>query len=134
MSDANKVFLEKISKNLEKNGFPLKAVSFPLESLYENAHKCGANLNKILDSLQEHGVAHEKTTEKIIFKQALPNNDDIMSQFEGMDMDDVKRKSEQMMNDMPPEQLEYAKKMFENMDEKQRQELMEKAMKMFGGK
>ena len=38
------------------------------------------------------------------------------------------------MNDMPPEQLEYAKKMFENMDEKQRQELMEKAMKMFGGK
>ena len=39
MSDANSTFLEKIEKNLEKNGFPSKSVSFPLESLYEAAHK-----------------------------------------------------------------------------------------------
>ena len=49
-------------------------------------------------------------------------------------MDDVRAKSEQMMKDMPPEQLEYAKQMFANMSEQEKKDMMAKAMQMFGGK
>ena len=57
-----------------------------------------------------------------------------MKGFEGMDMDAVREKSEQMMKDMPPEQLEYAKQMFANMTEEEKKDMMAKAMQMFGGK
>ncbi len=134
MTDANQSFLEKIEKNLLKNGFPAKSVSFPLESLYEGAHKCGANLNKILETLSEKGISNEKTVEKIVFTKQDVFSDDVMEQFKGMDMDDVRSKSEQMMKDMPPEQLEYAKQMFSNMSEQEKKDMMAKAMQMFGSK
>ena len=134
MSDANSAFLEKIEKNLEKNGFPSKSVSFPLESLYEAAHKAGANLNKILELLTAKGIAHEKTVEKIVFSKKDMFSSDMLDQFKGMDMDSVREKSEQMMKDMPPEQLEYAKKMFANMSEQEKKDMMAKAMEMFGSK
>ena len=134
MSDNNLLFMEKIKSNLDKNGFPEKAVSFPLESLYEKAHNAGANLNKVLELLFEEGVINEKTTEKIVFSKKSLINDDILEGFKDLDMDDVRKKSERMMKDMPPEQLEQAKKMFENMSEAERQNLMAEAMKMFGKK
>ena len=59
---------------------------------------------------------------------------DMMDQFKGMNMDSVREKSEQMMKDMPPEQLEYAKKMFANMSEQEKKDMMAKAMEMFGSK
>ena len=80
------------------------------------------------------GIQNEKTVEKIIFTKKITSSDDIMSQFEGMNMDDVRAKSEQMMKDMPPEQLEYAKQMFANMSEQEKKDMMAKAMQMFGGK
>lgn len=132
MSDANNVFLEKIEKNLEKNGFPAKSVSFPMESLYEAAHKSSANLNKILESLDAKGVSNEKTVDKIIFSKKDMFSADMMEQFKGMDMDNVREKSEQMMNDMPPEQLEYAKQMFSKMSDEEKKDMMAKAMQMFG--
>ena len=134
MTTSNESFLEKIESNLKKNGFPERAVAFPLEKLYESAHEAGANLNKILEDLALKGIQNEKTVEKIIFTKKITSSDDIMSQFEGMNMDDVRAKSEQMMKDMPPEQLEYAKQMFANMSEQEKKDMMAKAMQMFGGK
>lgn len=134
MSDANNVFLEKIEKNLEKNGFPAKSVSFSMDSLYEAAHKSSANLNKILESLDAKGVSNEKTVDKIIFSKKDMFSADMMDQFKGMDMDNVRDKSEQMMNDMPPEQLEYAKQMFSKMSDEEKKDMMAKAMQMFGSK
>ena len=134
MTDKNTEFSEKIKRNLEKNGFPEKSVAFPLEKLYESAHEAGANLNKILDALSEQGIANEKSAEKITFSKKQIISDDIMKSFEGMDMDAVREKSEQMMKDMPPEQLEYAKQMFANMTEEEKKDMMAKAMQMFGGK
>ena len=65
-------FIELMMKNLTKNGFPTKKVSFGLETLYEIADNKGLSLNKVLDALAERGVAHSKTNEKIIFEQRAP--------------------------------------------------------------
>ena len=134
MADNNQAFLEKIEKNLEKNGFPSKAVSFPMESLYEAAHNSGANLNQILEKLDVKGISHEKSLEKIIFHPKSQAADDLLNAFDGMNMDELRAKSEEMMKGMPPEQLEYAKQMFANMSEEEKKDMMAKAMKMFGGK
>ena len=65
-------FIELMMKNLTKNGFPNKRVSFGLERLYELADDRDLSLNKVLDELVARGVAHNKTNEKIIFEQRAP--------------------------------------------------------------
>jgi hypothetical protein len=64
------VFIANIVKNLEKNGFPDKRVSLPLEKLYESAYNKGLNFNRVLEFLAEKDIQHEKTAEKIVFYSA----------------------------------------------------------------
>lgn len=58
-----------IKNTLSKNGFPQKAVALPLERLYEAAHRDGLNFNKVLSELAAAGIEHEKTSEKVIFRE-----------------------------------------------------------------
>ena len=46
-------FIVKIMSTLEKNGFPEKRVSLPLEKMYESAHAKGLNFNKVLEFLEK---------------------------------------------------------------------------------
>ena len=67
-------FVQTVIDNIKKNGFPEKKVAFGLEKLYEAAEKKGINFNKVLKTLDDIQIAHDKTTEKIIFypKPAAP--------------------------------------------------------------
>jgi hypothetical protein len=60
-------FVQSVIDNVKKNGFPDKKVAFPLEQMYEIAEKKGINFNKVLQTLDEIQIAHEKTPEKIVF-------------------------------------------------------------------
>ena len=60
-------FVQNVIDNIKRNGFPEKKVSFGLERLYDAAEHKGINLNKVLQTLDDIQIAHEKTPEKIIF-------------------------------------------------------------------
>lgn len=71
MSDPDQValelFVDTVVSNLEKNGYPGRRVSFPIERLYESAYAKGVNFNKVLELLAARGIGHEKTPEKVVF-------------------------------------------------------------------
>jgi hypothetical protein len=60
-------FVQNIIDNIKKNGFPERKVAFGLERLYDAAEKKGINLNRVLKTLDDIQIAHEKSPEKIIF-------------------------------------------------------------------
>ena len=66
-------FIELVMKNLEKNSFPQKRVSFDLELLYETAENKRLSLNNVLDEMRKRGVDHIKKGDKIIFFSDLTN-------------------------------------------------------------
>ena len=143
-------FVQTIIDNVKTNGFPDKKVAFPIEQLYEAAEKKSINLNKVLDTLDEIQIAHVKTPEKIIFyardrwplRSPAPSGDESASGIadmvgnidpeilRGMDPSQMMAAAAQMMQNMTPEQLDSAKKMYDSMTPEQRAELMEQARKM----
>lgn len=143
-------FAQTIVDNVKRNGFPDKKVAFPIEQLYEAAEKKSINLNKVLETLDEIQIAHVKTPEKIIFyardrwplRSPAPIGDesasgiaDMMGNIDpeilrGMDPSQMMAAAAQMMQNMTPEQLDSAKKMYDSMTPEQRAELMEQARKM----
>lgn len=136
-------FIVKIIETLNKNGFPDKQVSLPLEKMYEYAHNKGLNFNKVLDFLEaKESISHTKTDEKIIFskeveKTATPklDKDTLEEAFkvgEGMSgpMGAMFAKAKEMFGQMSPEQLQSMMSMVENMPESKKQEMMKKAKDM----
>ena len=115
-------FSQDILANLEKNGYPANRVALPLEKMYEVAHNKGLNFNKALELLGNKGVAHEKTTEKVIFypkeENALPSLDK---------MKEMAKHAEEMMKNMSPEDLKKVQDMVANMSESERQEMLSQA-------
>ncbi len=114
LNTAYEPFLDNLNRILERNGFPDKRVSLPLEKMYEVAHEKGLNFNKALEQLAERGVAHEKTNDKIIF----------------FSRDDMLKQAEAMLRNLPPEQLRQFEEMFRNMPEEEKAQMMEKAKGM----
>lgn len=110
---------DQILSNIKTNGFPAKKVSLPLEKMYEVADSKGENLNKILDELKTQGIDHEKTIDKIIFKNGLPNID--ANAFE---------KAQEMMNKMDPQELQKIQEQVANMSDEEKEKLMEQAKSM----
>lgn len=110
-------FLANLEGILTRNGYPAKRVALPLEKMYEVAHGKGLNFNKALVMLEERGVAHEKTDEKIVF-------------FPKEDLASMMRRAEEMLKTLSPEQLADIQKMYEGMTDEQRAEMMEKARAM----
>ena len=113
-------FKDMLLKNLKNNGFPMKKVSFPLETLYEKADEKGENLNAILEDLESSmNIKNEKTLDKIIFSASLPEN-----------KEDMMKQAQDMMSNMSPEQMKEVQDMVANMSEEEKAKMMEQAKKM----
>lgn len=110
---------DQILKNLEMNGFPGKKVALPLEKMYEVADAKGENLNTILDELKSQGIEHEKASDKIIFKNGLPNLGP-----------DALKKAQEMMANMDPEEMKKVQDQIANMSDEEKEKLMEQAKAM----
>ena len=130
---------DNIKRNLIKNGFPSSSVALPLERLYESAHRDGLNFNKVLDLLDNEGISHSKTAEKIIFApktelksefnfDALKNLD-----FKNMDMTSMMAQAADIMKTMTPSQMAEIKQMIDNMSPDERSQMAEMAKSMSKG-
>ena len=113
-------FIVKIIDTLNKNGFPEKKVSLPLEKLYESAHAKGINFNRILEFLSEkEDIHHEKEGDRIIFSKGAPQPATGfmpgMDAFKNMDMGMLMQQAQEMMKQMSPEQIAEAQNMVKNM-------------------
>lgn len=134
-------FIVKIMETLNNNGFPEKKVALPLESLYEAASKKGLSFNRVLDFLEEKGISHEKTTEKIIFAAAtLPSSETQAENtqqgpfpnfdpqaFAGLNMSEMIAKAGEMMKSMDPQQLKSIQDLYQNMSEEDKKNILKKA-------
>ena len=110
-----------ILKNLETNGYPDKAVSLPLEKLYEVADKKNENLNTILEELTQEGTIHTKSSDKIIFRK---KSSDI-----NLD-EDMMKKAQDMMGNMDPAELQKMQEKVASMSDADRENLMKQAKSM----
>lgn len=103
-------FLQLVLKNLEKNGFPEKAVSFPLDKMYESASRRGFSFNKIRTLLQEQKISTELTTEHVIFRIAAESSE--TDPFAAMAEDsELANMAQEMLRNMSQEQLKQMQEM-----------------------
>jgi hypothetical protein len=132
-------FVERVVEQLTKNGFPARAVSFPIDRLYEAAAAKGLSFNKVLDVLAERGIAHEKTPEKVIFSPvASAASSPDPSAFAGLDpaalagmsQEQLLAAAQAAMQQMDPEQLAALRAMLEGMTPEQQAEMVEQARKL----
>lgn len=108
LNDAGyRTFVQNVIDNIKKNGFPQKKVSFDIEKLYEAASKKDINLNKVLITLEEIQIAHEKTPEKIVF---FPKDKDKDKDIE------IDRDKEDVDTAQNPIPTEFDVTMFKNLD------------------
>lgn len=129
-------FIDLLMKNLEKNQYPHKRVSFDLETLYETAENKRVSLNNVLDEMKRRGVDHVKSGDKIIFSPApkpAPSMGDFSS-MASMFTPEMMARAQQMMQNMSPEELasvqESAQEMMQNMSPDERAEVLDQAKKM----
>jgi hypothetical protein len=128
-------FVASIVATLEKNGYPGKKVSLPLEKMYEVAYGKGLNFNKALELLAQRGIGHEKTVDKIIFApvqaaKAPPAARGLDFGQLGDDPAAMLAKVEEMMKSMSPEQLAEMQRLVESMSPEEREEMLRKARAM----
>ena len=126
-------FIELLLKNLRKNSFPEKRVSFDLEGLYERAEEKRLSLNNVLDELKNRDIDHVKRGDKIIFFKIETESEPELD-FSGLDSDFLTR-AQEMMKGMDPDDLSVAQKMarerLESMNPEERAKLWEQ-VKGFG--
>lgn len=145
-------FIETIKSNLDRNGFPDKKVSLPLEKLYEAAENKGLSLNDCLLAMENEGIFHEKTTEKIIFRGPAQNpfNESYVSaeesskaqnssfdmnnvnpdMFKGKSKEDIQKQAQDYMSQMSPDQLKQIQEMYAKMSPEEKQKIMDQARNM----
>lgn len=102
-------FVELVLKNLNKNGFPEKAVSFPLEKMYETASEKGFSFNKVRDALKLKQIHSEISGDRVIFTQESPEED-------AFDLSKMAEVAQKMFQNMSPEQQAQISQMMQNMD------------------
>jgi hypothetical protein len=138
-SEALAAFVQRVVQQLEKNGFPDRQVSFPIERMYDAAYAKGVNFNKVLEALAERGIEHEKTPEKVIFTQpaftalglepgALPGVGP--SALDGLSPDERLAAASEAMKHMDPAQLAAIRAMVERMTPEQQAAMIEQARKL----
>lgn len=118
--DSFEQFVDNVVRNIERHGFPDKRVSLPLERMYEAAHGKGLNFNKVLASLEERGIYHEKTNDKVIFfqKSELP---DMAAQFQA---------AKEMFEKMTPEERQRLEDLYRNLTPEQMEEIKKQAQSL----
>jgi hypothetical protein len=110
-------FVEKVLKNLHKNGFPEKKVAFPLEKMYEAADDTDISFNKVLDTLKAQGIDHIKTPEKIIFSKHAEPAYSGMPGLDGINPDMFSNLNPDMLKGFNPDMLKGINlDMFKGMD------------------
>jgi len=102
-------FVSLVLKNLSKNGFPEKAVSFPLEKMYETASERGFSFNKVRDALKLKQIHSEISGDRVIFTQEAVAEDPF-------DMSKMAEVAQKMFQNMTPEQQAQMSQMIQNMD------------------
>ena len=135
-------FIVKIIETLKKNGYPQNQVSLPLEKMYESAHNRGINFNKVLEFLADkEGIEHRKTDEKIVFfakaEEVSPTGDfdfaEFAKQMGPMDASNPQgffAKAQEMLKNLPPEQLQKMMEMFNNLPDDKKEEIIKKGKDM----
>jgi uncharacterized protein with beta-barrel porin domain len=107
--------------------------------MYETAAAKGLSFNKVLEVLEERGIAHEKTPEKVIFSPAVAAGaSPDPSAFAGVDpallaglsQEQMLAAAQAAMQQMSPEQLASLRAMLEGMTPEQQAELIEQARKL----
>lgn len=142
-------FVQNIISNLKKNGFPEKRVALPLEKMYEIAYQKGLNFNKALACLDDLNIAHEKTTQKVIFfpkpssQPARPPsaadqarsgiNEAMTGNMTGNTtgtVSDMMAEAKRVVDAMSPDERQNLMTMFQNMSPEQQAEILKKAKEM----
>lgn len=141
-ADPLAAFVDHLLAQLAKNGYPERRVAFPIERMYESADKKGLSFNKVLEVLEERGIAHEKTPEKVIFGVTVleqveqpdptgglfPGFDPAMLQ--GMSKEQMLAAAQAAMQQMGPDQLAAVRAMVDGMTPEQQAEMIEQARKL----
>jgi hypothetical protein len=132
-------FVDHLTAQLAKNGYPERRVAFPIERLYESADAKGLSFNKVLEVLAERGIGHEKTPEKVIFSPAVVASEvtgpDPLAGFdpamlEGMSQEQLIAAAQAAMQQMNPDQLAALQSMLEGMTPEQQAAMVEQARKL----
>lgn len=113
-------FIKQIKNNLEANGFPAKKVSFDVEKMYELADNKGLSFNTVLDELKKENIDSEISTEKVLFSPIQAHNSD----------QDMFAQAQEMLSKMTPEEIENIKKMYENMSDSDKEDMLKQAKSM----
>lgn len=108
-------FMKLVLRNLEKNGFPAKAVSFPLDKMYESASRRGFSFNKIRTLLEKQNIATELTTDHVIFRSqsASPVSPELDN--EGFDFSNMASMAQKILQDLSPEQMAELEQIMANL-------------------
>lgn len=101
-------FIQVVLRNLEKNGFPDKAVSFPLEKMFEAASQRGFSFNKVRTILEQQNITTELTDQHVIFRSQLGETPDL-------DLANMAAMAQNLMQQMSPEQLSQLEQMMKDM-------------------
>ena len=124
-------FIQLLLKNLSKNQFPLKKVSFDLEKLYERAENRQLSLNQVLDEMKKRGVDHIKKGDKIIFQAVLPQTDGAQNGAQGMDfLEQAKAMMQNMSEDDLASIQPLVQERLKNMSEEERTTFFDQIKKM----
>jgi hypothetical protein len=130
-------FIELLLKNLKKNHFPTKKVSFDLDTLYERADHRKISLNKVLDEMKVRGIDHVKTREKIIFlsvDQKQSNTETTVNHEQDHVEPDFLAQAQAMMKNMSEEDLNATQSLvqekFKSMSEEEKTQLFDQIKKM----
>lgn len=136
-SDVLTAFVDSVVAQLTKNGYPERRVAFAIERMYESASAKGLSFNKVLEVLAQRGIAHEKTSEKVIFApaEAAPAFRAAFEQLDpamlaGMSQEQLLAAAQAMMQQMDPDQLAALRAMCEGMTPEQQAALFEQARKL----
>lgn len=136
-NDALTAFVDRVIAQLTKNGYPERRVAFPIERMYESADAKGLSFNRVLEVLEERGIAHEKTPEKVIFAApelapaspaGFPGFDPAM--LAGMSQEQILAAAQAAMQHMEPDQLAALRAMVEGLTPEQQAEMIEQAKKL----
>ena len=125
-------FIQLLLKNLSKNQFPLKKVSFDLEKLYERAEDRHLSLNRVLDEMKTRGIDHIKKGDKIIFKALLPQAEqEAQNGAQGMDfLEQAKAMMQNMSEDDLASIQPLVQERLKNMSEEERSTFFDQIKKM----
>jgi hypothetical protein len=149
MSDAESNSVEEsIKHSIRKNGFPEKVVRLPFKPVYDACKKHDTSLTDVLDKLQEQQIFGKivgnhvefRSREKIDFKppsaETAEKSDEEFSWIKGAanNLKGFQDSAKEAMGNMTPEQLAEARKMIENMSEKEKMDMLKMFTQRFDPK